>query len=266
MEFSVHICEYNRSNADYETIYRPEGSGDYLFLLFKTPMKVYDRTAFFIAQENACLFYTPDHEQHYQAVQKFRNSYVHFWCGKNLGETYGIPQNAVFYPQNTEAIDELIRLLQREYIVKDPYAVEYEEALVRQMMITASRGMRLYKKAAEEPAGLYQEFQELRLKMLSHYEKDWTTEKLCQMANMEKSQFYSYYKQFFSSTPHSDLIEVRLDKAKNLLTNQALSIGQTAEICGFSNLSHFSRYFKRHCGCSPREWQQQGGRKTQNMR
>ena len=36
MEFSVHICEYNRSNADYETIYRPEGSGDYLFLLFKT--------------------------------------------------------------------------------------------------------------------------------------------------------------------------------------------------------------------------------------
>ena len=73
MEFSVHICEYNRSNADYETIYRPEGSGDYLFLLFKTPMKVYDRTAFFIAQENACLFYTPDHEQHYQAVQKFRN-------------------------------------------------------------------------------------------------------------------------------------------------------------------------------------------------
>lgn len=260
MEFSVHICEYNRSNADYETIYRPEGSGDYLFLLFKTPMKVYDRTAFFIAQENACLFYTPDHEQHYQAVQKFRNSYVHFWCGKNLGETYGIPQNAVFYPQNTEAIDELIRLLQREYIVKDPYAVEYEEALVRQVMITASRGMRLYQKAAEEPAGLYQEFQELRLKMLSHYEKGWTTEKLCQMANMEKSQFYSYYKQFFSSTPHSDLIEVRLDKAKNLLTNQALSIGQTAEICGFSNLSHFSRYFKRHCGCSPREWQQQGGK------
>ena len=125
-------------------------AGTICFCCFKTPMKVYDRTAFFIAQENACLFYTPDHEQHYQAVQKFRNSYVHFWCGKNLGETYGIPQNAVFYPQNTEAIDELIRLLQREYIVKDPYAVEYEEALVRQMMITASRGMRLYQKAAEE--------------------------------------------------------------------------------------------------------------------
>ena len=234
MEFSVHICEYNRSNADYETIYRPEGSGDYLFLLFKTPMKVYDRTAFFIAQENACLFYTPDHEQHYQAVQKFRNSYVHFWCGENLGETYGIPQNTVFYPQNTEAIDELIRLLQREYIVKDPYAVEYEEALVRQMMITASRGMRLYKKAAEEPAGLYQEFQELRLKMLSHYEKDWTTEKLCQMANMEKSQFYSINEQIsnFAQTYPTNL------KASS---NEALLFMRRYR---FANCSCFSCCFK----------------------
>ena len=84
--------------------------------------------------------------------------------------------------------------------------------------------------------------------------KEWTMEKLCERANMEKSQFYSYYKKFFSSTPHNDLIEVRLDKAKNLLTNQALSISQTAELCGFSNLSHFSRYFKKHCGCSPKEW------------
>ena len=122
------------------------------------------------------------------------------------------------------------------------------------MLITASRGMLLHRKAAAELEGLYREFQELRLAMLSHYEKEWTMEKLCERANMEKSQFYSYYKKFFSSTPHNDLIEVRLDKAKNLLTNQALSISQTAELCGFSNLSHFSRYFKKHCGCSPKEW------------
>ena len=254
MDFSIHICEYNRSNADYDIIYRPEGSGDYLFLLFKTPMRVYAGKQFSITQENACIFYTPGYEQHYQAVQKFRNSYVHFWCNEDLGERYGIVPNMIFYPQNTEEIDEYIRCLQREYITKDPYAAEYEETLVRQMLITASRGMLLHRKAAAEPEGLYREFQELRLAMLSHYEKEWTMEKLCERANMEKSQFYSYYKKFFSSTPHNDLIEVRLDKAKNLLTNQALSISQTAEICGFSNLSHFSRCFKKHCGCSPKEW------------
>ena len=90
MDFSIHICEYNRSNADYDIIYRPEGSGDYLFLLFKTPMRVYAGKQFSITQENACIFYTPGHEQHYQAVQKFRNSYVHFWCNEDLGARYGI--------------------------------------------------------------------------------------------------------------------------------------------------------------------------------
>ena len=177
MDFSIHICEYNRSNADYDIIYRPEGSGDYLFLLFKTPMRVYVGKQFSITQENACIFYTPGHEQHYQAVQKFRNSYVHFWCNEDLGARYGIVPNMIFYPQNTEEIDEYIRCLQREYITKDPYAAEYEETLVRQMLITASRGMLLHRKAAAEPEGLYREFQELRLAMLSHYEKEWTMEK-----------------------------------------------------------------------------------------
>ena len=176
------------------------------------------------------------------------------------------------YNNMAELIDDLKHSLmepQGNFVKVTPLSSHAETVMVSAEELSQIRSGAAAKanaQTAEEPAGLYQEFQELRLAMLSHYEEEWTTENLCQMANMEKSQFYSYYKQFFSSTPHSDLIEVRLDKAKNLLTNQALSIGQTAEICGFSNLSHFSRYFKRHCGCSPREWQQQGGRKTQNMR
>ena len=82
----------------------------------------------------------------------------------------------------------------------------------------------------------------------------WTTEKLCAMANLEKSQFYSCYRNFFDSTPHADLNLLRLEKAKNLLTNEALPVQQVALLCGFSNLSHFSRYFRKNCGCSPSEW------------
>lgn len=41
MDFTLNFCEYNRSNSDYDRIFRPEGSGDFLFLLFKTSMKVY---------------------------------------------------------------------------------------------------------------------------------------------------------------------------------------------------------------------------------
>ena len=47
-DISIQFCEYNRSNPDADRIYRPQGSGDYLFLLLKTPMKVYQENGILI--------------------------------------------------------------------------------------------------------------------------------------------------------------------------------------------------------------------------
>lgn len=91
----------------------PQGSGDYLFLLLKTPMKVYQENGILITGENACILYTPGQMQHYQAVQKFRNSYLHFVAQENLAEYFHLPQNQIFYPQNPEEIEEIIRSCSR---------------------------------------------------------------------------------------------------------------------------------------------------------
>ena len=251
---SIQFCEYNRSNPDGDRIYRPQGSGDYLFLLLKTPMKVYQEDGMQITGENACILYTPGQMQHYQAVQKFRNSYLHFSAQENLAEYFQLPQNQVFYPQNPEEIEEIIRQLQQEYITRGSHTEAMQGALICQLLVTAARGLEEGQRHNPEEEGLYQNFQALRMEMLRHYEKHWTTEQLCNRINLEKSQFYAYYKKFFHSTPHNDLIQVRLDKARNLLTNEALPIQQVALSCGFTNMSHFSRYFKRQCGCSPKYW------------
>lgn len=254
MDFTLNFCEYNRSNSDYDRIFRPEGSGDYLFLLFKTPMKVYLGGQLTVTRENACIFYTPGNPQHYQAVRKFRNSYVHFSCGENLAERFGLPCNEIFYPNDCQEIDRCIRKLQHEYLAKEAFSRDYEYALLCQLMITATRELRSTDAGSSSDSELYSLFQKIRLEMLTNYEKPWTTEKLCAMANLEKSQFYSCYRNFFDSTPHADLNQLRLEKAKNLLTNEALPVQQVALLCGFSNLSHFSRYFRKNCGCSPSEW------------
>ena len=87
-DFSIQFCEYNYSNPDYDQIYRPNGSGDYLFLLFKTPMKVYLDKKLSISKENACILYAPGYEQYYKAVHRFRNSYLHFSCKADLKKQY----------------------------------------------------------------------------------------------------------------------------------------------------------------------------------
>ncbi len=57
--YKLNFCEYNRSNQDYDTIFRPSGSGDFLFLMLKSPMKVYLEERLVITRENACILYTP---------------------------------------------------------------------------------------------------------------------------------------------------------------------------------------------------------------
>ena len=256
MDFSIQFCEYNYSNPDYDQIYRPKGSGDYLFLLFKTPMKVYLDQKLTISRENACILYAPGYEQHYKAVQKFRNSYLHFSCRENPGERFGIPLNTLFYPTNYENIDNCIRILHKEHISNDLFSDEYEYTIFRQLMITIARGLETHQVRGNGNEGdnLYSAFRKLRLEMLTNYAKPWDTRQLCAAVNLEKSQFYSCYQKFFQSTPHADLLQIRLDKAKNLLTNEALPVQHIAGVCGFSDFSHFSRYFKKQTGYSPAQW------------
>ena len=255
--FQVNYCEYNRSNADCDRIYRPGGSGDYLLLLLKTPMKCRLKGKLEISGENAFLLYAPGEVQDYQAGQKFRNSYVHFSTDLPLTESYGIPTSVLFYPENFSKLDETIRLIQQEYLSRLPYFQERCRILMEELFIFFSRSVDQKAEAAEhEMPELRKEFERLRLRMLSGCEEEWTVERLCRESSLSKSQFFSYYKRFFEKSPKAELLQARMEKARTLLTNEALQIQQAARQCGFSNMQHFSRYFKACYHCSPRAYRE----------
>lgn len=249
--YTLNFCEYNRSNQDYDTIYRPYGSGDYLFLLFKAPMKVYLEDGMDITRENACILYTPDMQQHYQAVRRFYNSYIHFSSDENPAVKFRLPENTIFYPDNSSEIEAYISRLQQEYFSSLPFQKEAVSSLMTFLFLSISRSLAQPAAKEEAAADLYPRFQDLRLRMLSECQEDWNTKRLCRSVNLEKSQFYACYRAFFSSTPKNDLLRARLEKAKNLLSNEALQVKEVAHLCGFHNQAHFTRYFKTYCGCTP---------------
>jgi AraC-like DNA-binding protein len=64
------------------------------------------------------------------------------------------------------------------------------------------------------------------------------------------------------STLGEELIRIRLGHAQRMLTEarrDAMSIADIAMACGFSDLSHFNRSFKRRFGETPREMRRQSG-------
>lgn len=255
--YKLNFCEYNRSNQDYDTISRPSGSGDYLFLMLKSPMKVYLKERLVITRENACILYTPGTPQHYQAVRRFYNSYLHFSSDENPAVRFRLPENTVFYPKNLSQINFCISRLQQEYFSPLPYQEEAAHSLIIMLFLSIARSLTEGSVQKEDAGNLYPLFQSLRLQMLTECGEDWNVERLCQCINLEKSQFYAYYRSFFSSTPKNDLLRARLEKAKNLLSNEALQVKEVAQLCGFHNQAHFSRYFKTYCGCAPGEYARQ---------
>lgn len=253
--FQMNYCEFNRNNYDYDRIYRPDGSGDYLLLLWKTPMKCYLNGQLVISQENACLLYTPGVCQNYQAIRKFCNSYMHFSTDLAFEEKYNIPANQLLYPDNFQYLDSLMQEIQQEYLSKNPYYEYRLQNLTEEVFLQLSRALGHTHKQTPEYSSLHESMQKLRLQMLRTCEEDWTIEQLCRESNMSKTQFYHYYKIFFNTTPKAELLQTRLEKVRTLLTNETLQVQQAASLCGFKNMQHFSRYFKESYGCSPREFQ-----------
>ncbi len=255
--FYPGYCDYNRSNPDYDTINRPSGSGDYLFLYLITPMRIQFDTETIVTKENAFLLYTPGKAQIYQAVRRFKNSFVHFTCDNgNFLKDYDLPANRVVYLPDPGAMNAVLRSIYVESVLKQDFYAEHMDLLIRQLFILFSRQLHTWPGGSGIPADLYEQFRKARIEILTNITGDWNSESMAALTNLGVSQFYNYYQLFFNRSPKAELLEARLERARYLLRVEAMPVGQAATQSGFTNLSHFTRYFKKECGMTPSAYAQ----------
>ena len=69
-----------------------------------------------------------------------------------------------------------------------------------------------------------------------------------------KNDITRQFKKKYKTTPHNYLIDVRIGKAKNLLTNSKKTLAEIANLLCFSSEFHFSNTFKNRTGKSPSEF------------
>ncbi|MBH1939302.1 helix-turn-helix domain-containing protein [Mobilitalea sibirica] len=256
---TIDYCGYHTHNPDRDTILRPSGTTSYLFLLILSPMTFYfPNKSTVSAKPGACILYSPGNHQHYQADNEFFNSYVHFFCDHEIIKQYNIKQNTIFYPDNTEELNWLLKKIYQEYINKFSKAAQMTDLYIHQLLILLHRGQLRETIPNEQRQNIYPELLSLREQMLASCEQPWTVEKMCKILNIGKSQLYKYYDLFFHSTPKEELIQARLQKAKYLMKNDAVTIKQAAYDSGFNNICHFNRIFKSQCGCTPGDYREEG--------
>lgn len=83
-----------------------------------------------------------------------------------------------------------------------------------------------------------------------------TLEEVAEKANMSKNAFCRYFKKRTNKTFFQFLIEVRIENACKLLSNnnKDLTISSISEMCGFQDIANFNRKFKELKGISPSQY------------
>lgn len=77
---------------------------------------------------------------------------------------------------------------------------------------------------------------------------------LADMCNMSEVYFRRLFFRTFGMTPKKYILDARISKAKQLLSDGILKINAVSEECGFSSPYHFCRLFKEKTGLTPSEF------------
>jgi AraC family transcriptional regulator len=86
-----------------------------------------------------------------------------------------------------------------------------------------------------------------------HLEQDLKLIELAAIAQISPYHFLRLFRNSLGTTPHQYILQRRIEKAKYLLQHSQLSIAEIASIVGFCDQSHFTRYFKRITGATPKQ-------------
>lgn len=89
----------------------------------------------------------------------------------------------------------------------------------------------------------------------SNLGNDLSVERIAQECSLSRSHFSRAFKQATGVAPHTWLLQMRVEKAKELLmARPGLSLVNIAQTCGFSDQPHLTRVFTRLVGVTPSAW------------
>jgi AraC-like DNA-binding protein len=90
--------------------------------------------------------------------------------------------------------------------------------------------------------------------MDEHYGSMPSLEEVASQSELSPEYFVSLFKKAYDNTPHQYMLDKRLKKATQLLKSTNLKVKEVALECGYKDVFHFSKTFKKFIGVSPKNF------------
>lgn len=249
------IGYHHKHDGDF-CMQRPEGSGDWLLLLLKTPTIFRIEETELSVNANAFIIFTPDFPQNYRAdSEEYIDDWLHFEPDTEeaaLMKQLSIPLNRPVQLSNITVLSDLIKRMSFEH---------YSAHVNRKVVVDLYFRILLYKlneqmhtKYADQipDEGLY--FDQLlwiRVSVFRWPEQDWNADVFAKELRLSASRFQHLYTTTFGSTMLQDITSGRMQRACKLLETSDASMDDIAEQCGYASTPHFIRMFRKALGTTP---------------
>lgn len=99
----------------------------------------------------------------------------------------------------------------------------------------------------------------LRNELRSNPEKQWKISEIADELFLSKSYLQKIYKTYFGKSIIEEMIQFRIDRAKELLLNTDMTVTEIARECGYSSYNYFARQFKTIEDISPSDYRTAAG-------
>ena len=93
--------------------------------------------------------------------------------------------------------------------------------------------------------------EEAILYMNSHYGDSIQIGEIADHVSLSRFYFSRLFRKETGRSPNEYLADIRINAAKEMLTERIHSITEISELCGFTNTSHFTRFFREKTGQTP---------------
>ena len=158
-------------------------------------------------------------------------------------------------------IERLAREIFEEYMGKDDMSEKLSEMLFHQLLIKLCRS---------HPEGFTtpdndSEMEEAKRYLDKSFAEDISVNELAQRFFLTPSHFIVRFKRYTGYTPCKYKGMRRLERARTLLSDRRLTLGEVAEMCGYSDLNSFVRSFRQAMNVTPGQFRSLSSSKNIEM-
>lgn len=245
---------FSRHSADF-IMQRPNGLPYYLLLIIKSDSELHIDGREQICKPNSVLLIKPDTPYSYKNPNgEYIDDWIHFSCQSEDMEYLTEDMfHRIFPITNTRLLTTYIQqILWENNFAKTEVRDYYVDSLFRILL------RHIYDDFQNENAGEYNPYryklQNLRLQLQSTPYQKHSAADCAKDIGISTSYFQYLYKQFFKTSFQADMINMRVDYSKELITCTTLPLEQIAHSCGYTSEVHFYRQFLAKTGMTPGEY------------